>query len=39
MDISLGMQFSDYNQPVTINLPPEASATDVPDLNNLQPGQ
>jgi hypothetical protein len=39
MDISLSMQFSAYNRPVTINLPAEASATDVPDLNSLQTGQ
>lgn len=39
MDINLNMLFYDYNQPVTINLPAEATATDVPDLKDLQKGQ
>jgi hypothetical protein len=39
IDISLRTQFYDYNTPVRINLPAEAAATDVPDLNQLQNGQ
>jgi hypothetical protein len=39
MDIQLSLLFYDYNQPVTINLPFEAAASDVPDLKDLQKAQ
>jgi len=39
MNITINMLFSGHNQPVTINLPAEAAAPDVPDLKDLKKGQ
>ena len=36
VNLNLNIQFGGFNQPMTIDLPAEASASDVPDLKDLK---